>query len=73
MYFDDHHSPHFHALYGDVEAIVSIDPFDVVEGRLPPRALGLVAEWAALHQKELQAAWARAKAMQPPGRIEPLP
>lgn len=72
MYFDDHSPPHFHALYGGDEAIVAIDTLSILQGRLPPRALGMVTEWASQHQAELFAAWKRAKNLQPPGKIEPL-
>lgn len=57
MYFDDHLPPHFHALYGEHEALVSIETLALIGGRLPPRAMGLVAEWATQHQEELKAAW----------------
>ena len=40
IFYDDHHSLHFHAEYGEHEALVNIN---------------------------------RAKQLQPPGRIEPLP
>jgi len=44
MYFGDHFPPHFHALYGDMEAIINIDTLAIIEGNLSPRALGLVTE-----------------------------
>ena len=53
MFFDDHLPPHFHVEYGRFEALIEIDTLAVIAGKLPPRALGLVMEWAALHQKEL--------------------
>ena len=53
MFFDDHEPPHFHAGYAEDEALVTIETQAVIAGRLPPRALGLVAEWTALHQEEL--------------------
>jgi hypothetical protein len=40
---------------------------------LPARAMGLVVEWATLHRQELQVQWQRASALQPLGRIDPLP
>lgn len=52
---------------------VSINRLAIISGRLPARALGMVTEWAALHQQELRAAWERAKQLQPPGHIDPLP
>lgn len=73
MYFGDHRPPHFHAEYGEHEAIIGIESLAVLGGRLPPRALGLVTEWAALHQVELLSAWHAAENLQPVGRIDPLP
>ncbi len=73
MFFDDHNPPHFHAQYSGQEAIVDIRTLAIISGRLPARAIGLVAEWAALHQSELLSSWGRAKSMQPPLKIDPLP
>lgn len=70
---DDHNPSHFHAEYGEHEVLVNIKTLAILSGSLPARALGLVAEWASLHQQELQAAWERASRLQPPGKIEPLP
>ncbi len=72
MYFGDHSPPHFHARYGDQEAILDIDNLAVLRGRLPPRANGLVVEWAAQHQAELLEAWRRAERQENPGKIDPL-
>jgi len=54
MYYDDHPPPHFHAIYGEHEAKIAIDSLEVIEGRLPRRALGLVLDWAELHREELR-------------------
>ena len=72
IYFDDHAPPHFHASYGQEEAVVGIDSLAVLRGRLPHRAFGLVVEWASLHQEELRQAWIRAKRLESPGKIAPL-
>ena len=72
IYFDDHLPPHFHTLYGDHEALIEIETLAVIGGRLPPRALGLVMEWAAEHQEELKTAWDKAQNLEPPGKIAPL-
>ncbi len=72
MYFDDHAPPHFHAQYADFEAVIQIDDFSVLRGSLPPRALGLVAEWAQLRHAELTEAWRRAQTMQTLSKIPPL-
>ena len=73
IYFADHLPPHFHAEYGDEEALWTIDPLAIFAGGLPPRAVALINEWAALHQGELREAWNRAKNLQLPGKIQPLP
>jgi hypothetical protein len=51
MFYRDHNPPHFHAFYGDFEALIDIEKNELISGQLPPRVLGLVTEWAALHQK----------------------
>ncbi|MCX7424067.1 MAG: DUF4160 domain-containing protein [Planctomycetia bacterium] len=72
MYYDDHAPPHFHAIYGSERAEFRIDPPGVLKGRLSPRALALVTEWAALRQTELLSAWDQRAAGQEPSKIEPL-
>jgi hypothetical protein len=72
MYYDDHSPPHFHAIYGSEKAEISIDPIGVIKGRLSPRALALVMEWAAQHQDELLEDWGLREAGQQPNKIEPL-
>ena len=42
MFFDDHLPPHFHAAYGDQEALAAIEGPYVFAGTLPPRVIGLV-------------------------------
>jgi hypothetical protein len=73
MYFGDHLPPHFHAAYSGHSAKIDIDALSVIDGRLPPRALGLVLEWAALHQDELREAFRKAAGLEPPPKIDPLP
>jgi len=73
LYFDDHPPPHFHAEYGGQAAVIDIATLAVLAGSLPPRAQGLVAEWASLHREELMTAWDRASELEAPGKIDPLP
>jgi hypothetical protein len=54
MYVREHPPPHFHAVYGEFEANVSIDAGQVIEGRLPRNAAQLVKEWTARHRAELE-------------------
>jgi hypothetical protein len=72
MYFDDHAPPHFHAEYGGAEALIDIRTSAVFAGKLPPRAMGLVAEWTALHRDELLDRWEKARALRPLEKIAPL-
>jgi hypothetical protein len=45
MYYRDHAPPHFHAIYGEHEAVIAIATGEVVEGKLPRKARSLVTEW----------------------------
>lgn len=72
MYFDDHNPPHFRARYGERKASILIKDFTVLEGTLPPRVMGLVIEWAAIHKTELLRDWENAKANTPLLPIAPL-
>ena len=72
MYYNDHNPPHFHAKYGDHEAAIGIVSGEVVDGRLPPRVLGLVQEWREYHKAELIEDWDLARERRRLNRIEPL-
>lgn len=72
MYFDDHNPPHFHARYGGDKASIRIEDLTVSEGRLPPRVLGMVVEWATVHREELSRNWELMQRDRSPKRIEPL-
>jgi len=72
MYPNDHLPPHFHAVYGEHEALIEIDTLAVYRGAVPRRVLALVLEWAALHRDELRHDWDCGRAGQPLVAIEPL-
>lgn len=57
MYCGEQEPSHFHARYGEHEALIAIETLDYVEGWLPKRAYALVLEWAAQHRPELRASW----------------
>lgn len=65
-------SPHFHALYAEYEAQIDIRALEIIEGKLPYRALALVLEWAAQHRGALMEDWNLCEAMQRPNKIQPL-
>jgi hypothetical protein len=58
--------------YEEYKALISINTLAVISENLPPRALGLVMEWASLHQEELNTQWEKAKNLEPLGKIAPL-
>lgn len=70
--YRDHPPPHFHVRYGEQRALISIQSLSLLEGGLSPRLLGMVIEWALLHQKELLDNWELARRQQPLRTIEPL-
>lgn len=72
FYYNDHEPAHFHAVYGEHEALIAIDTLAVVRGELPRRALALVLEWAALHRPELRLNWEHSRAGVSPMPIAPL-
>ena len=53
MFWADHPPPHFHAVYGEYEAVIDILTSEILEGQLPRRAHSLVSEWINLHNREL--------------------
>lgn len=72
MYYDEHNPPHFHVRYNEHKAEIAIETLAILAGRLPPRVLGLVMEWAAAHQAELMEDWALAQQRAELKSIAPL-
>jgi hypothetical protein len=72
MYYNEHNPPHFHARYGDFKIEIEIRTLSVLAGKFPPRALGLLVEWATQHQEELMADWDLARQEAELRRIAPL-
>ncbi|HWZ16243.1 MAG TPA: DUF4160 domain-containing protein [Mucilaginibacter sp.] len=72
MFYRDHNPPHFHAVYAEYEGLIDINKLELISGKLPPRVLGLVIEWTALHQEELNENWEKAKRQELLKAIEPL-
>jgi hypothetical protein len=72
MYFDDHQPPHFHAIYGEYEALINIEDLKIIKGKLPPRIYGFVAEWAIQHKSELENNWQKVINSKQPDKIRPL-
>jgi hypothetical protein len=72
MFFSEHNPPHFHAEYNGLIASIEIGTLGVMEGKLPPKVLGLVVEWAEEHQKELLENWNSMRANGVFHKIAPL-
>mgnify|MGYP001293432238 CR=1 FL=1 len=72
VHWREHGPSHFHAVYAEYEASISIESLSIFDCDLPPRVLGLVTEWALLHHDELRQVWKQAQAMEPLAKIEPL-
>jgi hypothetical protein len=69
MYFSqsEHGVSHFHAIYGEFNAVFSIETLEMLEGDLPTRAHRLVTEWTERHKHELLDMWTRHEFRQLPG------
>lgn len=72
MHFREHNPPHFHVEYNDYQASLTIEPLALHDGKLPPRVLSLVIEWASEHQSELMENWNSLRASGEFHRIAPL-
>jgi hypothetical protein len=57
LFFADHPPPHFHAIYGDYNALINLETLEMIEGDLPNRATKMVIEWATIYQSELLKMW----------------
>jgi hypothetical protein len=69
MYFSqsEQGTAHFHAVYGEFNAVFAIESLEMLEGDLPVRCQRLVKEWATLYQRELRDMWNRQEFRQLPG------
>lgn len=59
MYFQqaEHNPPHIHAIYSGGVAEFDIRNGEILEGKLPPKAVSMVREWIKLHRDELLDMW----------------
>ena len=72
MFWREHGPPHFHATYGEHEAIIDIRELRVTRGGLPRRGLALVLEWASFNRDALMEDWNLCSELKPPLPIPPL-
>lgn len=74
MYWQDndrHKLPHFHAFYGESEAVFGFDG-DIIAGEFPKKQVAFVKARALLHEEELAANWKLAENGEETFRIDPL-
>lgn len=67
IYFKEHGTPHFHALYAEYNGVFEIDSLEMIEGDLPNRAQKLVKEWAAMYKRDLLEMWEKQQFKKLPG------
>ena len=72
VFYREHGRPHFHAVYGEFEAVIDIETGEVISGKLPKRALGLISEWQDAHKAELGESWELAREHKTLKKIPPL-
>lgn len=74
MYWNDidqHKMPHFHAYYGEFEAVFGLDG-EIIAGDFPHKQSTFIKAWALLHEEELNADWKLAVNGEEIFRIDPL-
>lgn len=57
FFMREHNPPHFHAIYGEYNAEISIETGEMIEGDLPKKAQELVKEWWSEHRAEIENMW----------------
>lgn len=72
MYYNDHRPPHYHATYGEHQALIDVATGLMVAGKLPARAAALVEEWRKRYKPQLERNWALCEARMPLESIRPL-
>jgi hypothetical protein len=66
-----HNLPHFHAIYGEHEAVFGFDG-EIIAGKFPKRQSTFVKAWTLLREDELKANWTLAIKGEEIFRIDPL-
>ena len=52
MLIDRTFGRHFHAIYGDSEMVIGLNPMRVIQGDVPAWVQGWALEWVKAHQSE---------------------
>jgi len=74
MYWEDtdrHKSPHFHARYGEYEAVFALNG-KIIEGKFPHKQTAYIRKWVLLYENELVLNWSYAMTGKQTFKIKPL-
>ena len=69
---DQHHLPHLHAEYGEMDAVFAIETAEILTGSLPKAKTRLVQAWIEIHRDDLMADWKLAVEGKDIFKIDPL-
>jgi hypothetical protein len=69
FYADEHPPPHFHAVFAEFTAQITIEDLRVLKGSLPPAKLAIVRAWAETRRDVLRRTWNVAIAQEKPEKI----
>lgn len=72
MFWNEHAPPHFHARYASHKVAINIHTLEIMNGKMPRRALSLILEWASLNREKLLEDWELCQQNQIPKKISPL-
>ena len=53
IYSNEHPPPHFHAIYGEYEALIRISDLEIEKGKLPNKQYKKIRAWAGKYQDAL--------------------
>lgn len=53
MFWNEHAPPHFHARYANYKVAINIHTLEIMNGKMPRRALSLILEWASFNREKL--------------------
>jgi len=66
---DEHPPPHFHAVFAEYQAQISIESPRLLRGSLPPAKLALVLSWAEPRKEVLLNTWYTVLAKRKPEKV----
>ena len=70
LYFNEHPPPHFHAVYGEFRASISIDEDVILKGFIPPAKFAMIRRWKNMRKDALHAAFTKCTNHVDPGGVE---